>query len=331
VTIVKARDSELILRAARLYYEKNQSQDQVALALGTSRSNVSRMLSDAKRLGFVQIKIVAPIIRHKSLSAQLHKVLNIKDVQVIGSDRSETTFTSVGRAAAAALNKSLKANSTIAISWGRGVEATVVEVSSDPLPGLRVTQLMGGLSTIATSDSAEELGRTLAQNLNAQFIPLRSPAVVSSARTRNTLLNEDSISQVLEIARRADIALVGIGSQGSPSSQEVLKHFHFTKAEYEKASRAYSGDVSARFYDHNGTSISSEMDNRVIGLTLDEISKIPQVIGIAAGKEKAQGVLGAARAGLVDTLVTDIACATEVLKLALGEKPGKVINQAESA
>jgi len=325
---VKQRDAELILRVARMYYEKNQSQDQVARVLGTSRSNVSRMLSDAKRLGFVQIKIVAPITRHESLSAQLHKVLNIKDVQVIGSDRSETTITSVGRAAASALNKSLKANSTIAISWGRGVEATVVEVASETLPGLRVTQLMGGLSTIATSVSAEELGRTLAQNLNAQFIPLLSPAVVSNARTRNTLLNEDSISQVLEISRKADIALVGIGSHNSPSSEEVLKHFHLTKPEHEKIAKVYAGDVSARFYDQNGRSISSEMDNRVIGITLDELSNIPYVIGIAAGKEKALGVIGAARAGLIHTLVTDVACAGEVLKLATS---AKLMKEAQSA
>lgn len=317
---MKQRDTELILRVARMYYEKGQSQDQVARVLGTSRSNVSRMLSDAKRFGFVQIKIVAPVTRHDTLSSQLHKALGIQDVQVIGSDRSETTMTSVGRAAAAALTRALKPNSIIAISWGRGVEATVVEVQSETLPGLKVTQLMGGLSSIATSVSAEELGRTLAQNLHAQFIPLLAPAVVSNARTRNTLLNEDSISQVLEVSRRADIALVGIGSHGSSSSEEVLKQFKLNKSEREMVANAYAGDVSARFYDADGRSVSSEMDNRVVGLSLEEIARIPHVIGVAAGNEKARGVLGAIRMGLIDTLVTDVACAREVLKLATSVK-----------
>lgn len=317
---MKQRDTELILRVARMYYEKGQSQDQVARVLGTSRSNVSRMLSDAKRLGFVQIKIVAPITRHEMLSSQLHKILGIQDVQVIGTDRSETTMRSVGRAAAVALTRALKANSTIAISWGRGVEATVVEVQSETLTGLKVTQLMGGLSLIATSVSAEELGRTLAQNLHAQFIPLLVPAVVSNARIRNTLLSEDSISQVLEVSRRADIALVGIGSHGSPSSEEVLKQFKFSKSEHEIVAKTYAGDISARFYDANGRSVSSEMDNRVVGLTLEELANIPYVIGVAAGNEKAQGVLGAARAGLIDTLVIDVACAREVLKLSTSTK-----------
>jgi DNA-binding transcriptional regulator LsrR (DeoR family) len=317
---MKQRDSELILRVARMYYEKNQSQDQVARVLGTSRSNVSRMLSDAKRLGYVQIKIVTPVTRHDTLSDQLHKALNIRDVQVVGSDRSETTMTSVGRAAAAALTRALKPNCTIAISWGRSVEATIVEVQSESLTGLKVTQLMGGLSSIATSISGEELGRILAQNLHAQFLPLLAPAVVSNLRSRNTLLSEDSISQVLEISRHADIALVGIGSHGSSSSEEVLRQFRLTKAEHDRVAKVYAGDVSARFYDSSGRAVSSEMDNRVVGLTLDEIANIPHVIGIAAGSEKALGVLGASRAGLVDTLVIDVACAAEVLKFVTAEK-----------
>lgn len=312
---MKPRDTESILRVARLYYEKGQSQDQVARVMGTSRSNISRMLSDAKRMGFVQIKIVAPIARHDSLSHQLKKTLGIHEVQVIGTDRSETTLTSVGRAAAMALTRALQPNMTIAISWGRGVEAAIVETQNEAFPGLRVTQLMGGLSSVSSSVSAEELGRTLAQNLHAQFVPLLSPAVVSNSKTRNTLLNESSISQVLEVSRESNIALVGIGSRGSPSSEEVLRQFNLSKTLYDSVSRNYAGDISARFYDSQGHAVSAEMDNRVVGLTLEEIADIPLVIGVAAGGEKALGVLGAARAGIIDTLITDVACATEVLKL----------------
>ncbi|MSZ63782.1 MAG: transcriptional regulator, partial [Actinobacteria bacterium] len=53
---MKQRETELILRAARMYYEAHFSQDQVAAELHTSRSNISRMLTDAKRLGFVEIR-----------------------------------------------------------------------------------------------------------------------------------------------------------------------------------------------------------------------------------------------------------------------------------
>ena len=182
---MKQREAELILRAARLYYEGHYSQDQVASKHNTSRSNVSRMLSDAKRLGFVEIKIVSPTHKHEALSAQLAELLKIKDVQVITSESNDLTLNTVGRAAASALLKHLRDNQTIAISWGRGLEAAVVNTHSETLSGLKVTQLMGSLSSVNTSVSAEEVGRNLAKNLNAQFVPfLAAPAATGSSPSR---------------------------------------------------------------------------------------------------------------------------------------------------
>lgn len=311
---MKQRETELILRAARLYYEGHLSQDQVSERLNTSRSNVSRMLSDAKRLGYVDIKVVAPIINHAALSSQLSELLKIKDVQVITSESNDLTLNTVGRAAASTLLKHLRNNQTIAISWGRGLEATVVNTHSETLTGLKVSQIMGSLSSVNTSVSADEIGRNLAKNLNAQFIPFLSPVVVSNKKVRDSLLEEESISKSLQLARSAHIALVGIGSSGSSSSEMVFNEFKLSKSERDELAKNYAGDIAARFYEKNGGSLSSKLDNRVIGLTLDEIKNIPRVIGVASGAEKVNGVIGVARAGLIDTLIVDLACANSVVK-----------------
>lgn len=311
---MKQREAELILRAARLYYEGHYSQDQVASKLNTSRSNVSRMLSDAKRLGFVEIKVVSPTHKHEALSAQLSELLNIKDVQVITSESNDLTLNTVGRAAASALLMHLRDNQTIAISWGRGLEAAVVNTHSETLSGLKVTQLMGSLSSVNTSVSAEEVGRNLAKNLNAQFVPFLSPVVVSHAKTRDSLLEEDSIAKTLRLARTAHVALVGIGSAGSSSSEMVFEEFKSPKALRDELVKDYAGDIAARFYKKDGTPLSAALDARVIGLTLEEIKNIPRVIGVASGAEKVLGVVGAARAGLIDTLIVDLACANSVIK-----------------
>ncbi len=311
---MKQREAELILRAARLYYEGHYSQDQVASKLNTSRSNVSRMLSDAKRLGFVEIKVVSPTHKHEALSAQLSELLKIKDVQVITSESNDLTLNTVGRAAASALLTHLRDNQTIAISWGRGLEATVVNTHSETLSGLKVTQLMGSLSSVNTSVSAEEVGRNLAKNLNAQFVPFLSPVVVSHAKTRDSMLEEDSIAKTLRLARTAHVALVGIGSAGSSSSEMVFEEFKSPKALRDELVKDYAGDIAARFYKKDGTPLSAALDARVIGLTLEEIKNIPRVIGVASGAEKVLGVVGAARAGLIDTLILDLACANSVIK-----------------
>jgi len=297
-----------------LYYEGHYSQDQVASKLNTSRSNVSRMLSDAKRLGFVEIKIVSPTHKHEALSSQLSELLKIKDVQVIASESNDLTLNTVGRAAASALLKNLRDYHTIAISWGRGLEATVVNTHSETLSGLKVTQLMGSMSSVNTSVSAEEVGRNLAKNLNAQFVPFLSPVVVSNSKVRDSLLEEESIARTLQLARSADVALVGIGSASSSSSEMVFSEYRATKTERDSLVSEYAGDIAARLYKKDGTPLSAKLDARVIGLTLDEIRNIPRVIGVASGAEKVLGVVGAARAGLIDTLIVDLACANSVIK-----------------
>ena len=315
MTIVKQRDTELVLRAARLYYEDKKSQDEVAKVLGTSRSNVSRMLTLAKELGLVEIRVVAPISRHEALSNQIQHILGIKEVQVIATELNDLVLTAVGRAAARSVIHSLRPNQTIAISWGRGLEATVHGLENENISGLKVTQLMGSLSSIATSVSAEEVGRTLARNLNAQFVPFLAPVVVSTAKMRNSLIQEQSIASTLELARRADIAIVGVGSKGSSSSEKVLEEFKLPRAEAEQVRNKYAGDIATHFYDIEGNVVSPAMDRRVIGLTLEEIRNIPKVVGIAAGYEKAEGVIGAAKAGLIDVLIIDLACANAIVKL----------------
>ena len=311
---MKQRETELILRAARLYYEDHHSQDQVAAMMGTSRSNISRMLSDAKRLGFVEIRVVAPVTRHENLSSQLQNLLGIKEVQVITTDKNELALNAVGRASAKSLINSLSNNQTIAISWGRGLEATIVNVRSEAFTGLKVTQLMGSLSSVTTSASAEEVGRQLAKNLNAQFIPFLAPVVVSNSRTRDTLLEEEIITKPINLARAADVAIIGIGSKGSSSSEMVINEFKFSKAERDLLYENYAGDVAARFYDLSGQSLSSKMDKRVLGLTLAEIRTIPRVIGVASGTEKAFGVIGAARSQMLDVLIVDLVCANSIMK-----------------
>ena len=272
------------------------------------------MLSDAKRLGFVEIKIVSPTHKHEALSSQLSELLKIKDVQVIASESNDLTLNTVGRAAASALLKNLRDYHTIAISWGRGLEATVVNTHSETLSGLKVTQLMGSMSSVNTSVSAQEVGRNLAKNLNAQFVPFLSPVVVSNSKVRDSLLEEESIARTLQLARSADVALVGIGSASSSSSEMVFSEYKATKTERDSLVSEYAGDIAARLYKKDGTPLSAKLDARVIGLTLEEIKNIPRVIGVASGAEKVLGVVGAARAGLIDTLVVDLACANSVIK-----------------
>jgi DNA-binding transcriptional regulator LsrR (DeoR family) len=61
---------------------------------------------------------------------------------------------------------------------------------------------------------------------------------------------------------------------------------------------------------------TSVVQNRLIGLTLEELQQIPLVMAVAAEPGKATAILGALRSGAVDVLVTECRSAFEVLRLA---------------
>jgi DNA-binding transcriptional regulator LsrR (DeoR family) len=57
------------------------------------------------------------------------------------------------------------------------------------------------------------------------------------------------------------------------------------------------------------------VNQRVLAVTLDDLRSIPTVAGVAAGAEKAPGILGALRGEFVDVLICDQQAARSVLRL----------------
>ena len=113
------------------------------------------------------------------------------------------------------------------------------------------------------------------------------------------------------------LALVGIGAVGQGSSRALVEQLRLSSEERQEFDAAHiAGDIAARFYDLAGEPFLGAANDRVLGLTLDELRRVPTVFGIATGRDKASGLVGALRGGLLDVLCCDAAAAQEVLELA---------------
>ena len=64
--------------------------------------------------------------------------------------------------------------------------------------------------------------------------------------------------------------------------------------------RGAVGDIALRFFDNYGQAIQTDVDERVIGINLDQLAQVKRVVGVAGGPEKKEAILGALRGGLVD-------------------------------
>jgi DNA-binding transcriptional regulator LsrR (DeoR family) len=223
-------------------------------------------------------------------------------------------YSTVGALGAEALTDKLKANSTVAVSWGSTLQSVVNAIEGDYLPGVHLVPLVGGMTALSAGSSGDDLIRNMALKLSANHSAMLAPVVVSSPQARDAFIHEPSIGSVLEQAASADIAIVGIGSKRSSSSMDLLQTAGLDDATYDTIVDHMAGDLAARFFDINGQALDHGWADRIIGLDLDQIRRIPYVIGVAAGAGKAAGVIGAVRGGYLSEVVLSSACALAIVR-----------------
>jgi DNA-binding transcriptional regulator LsrR (DeoR family) len=316
------RERELLVRAARLYFEDDKSQHEVAIELGTSRSNVSRMLAAAREQGIVEIRINDPRGRDQGLERLLIDALGLSEAVVAGSARGERAMDRVGELGAIWLAGTLNDGQTISLSWGATLQRLVWAVMVDHPYQVEVAQLVGGLSAVSSGVTGQELVRELADRIGAHYHYLHAPAVLTSKATRDALVGEQAITGALDIARRSQVALVGIGNAQSGSSAQIIDALDLTdkqRAAFEE--RRPVGDIAARFFDEDGAEILGPVHDRILAVDLDDVRKIPLTMGVACGRDKARAILAATRGHLIDGLITDAQTARAVLALVQERQP----------
>jgi DNA-binding transcriptional regulator LsrR (DeoR family) len=311
-----ARDPSLLAKAARLYFVEDRSQDDIAAVLGTTRSNVSRMLKQARDLGIVEIRIVDPARRDHELERALRDRFPLVDARVLEVAPDTDVLPGVGRLAVRWLEETLRDGQVVALSWGQTLEAMVQAVDGLSRRDVEVVQLVGGLSALDSAATGQELVRELSERMGARHHYLHAPALFGSAEALAMLLRERTIAAALDTAKRADIAIVGIGTPGIGSSEALLTALGLTPEERAAFDAARPvGDVCGRYYDLAGRAVGGAVSERVLAVTLDDLRAIPTVAGVAAGREKARGILGALHGRIIDVLVCDQAAARAVLSL----------------
>lgn len=308
-----ARSLETLVNAATLYYIDGLSQAEVASAIGISRSNVSRVLADARKAGIVTITINDPFGRASDLERELLERFGLRAVRVASG--ADDDLDRIGRLGAEWLEEAAPHEGAIAVSWGASVQAVVDAIEPQrSRPRLEVLPLVGGLSIVDSAQDGNVLVRSLANRLGARHRRLYAPAVVKTEQLRDGLLQESTIGAVLDDAAKAQIALVGIGVVGSGASAAILQTLELSDHEAaDFASSGAVGDCCTRFFDAAGKPVDSPVDRRVVAIELDQLRHVETIAAVAAGERKAPAVLAALKAGRVDVLIVDQPLAAALL------------------
>jgi len=315
------RSQDILVKAARLYYLQDKSQGEIAKELGLSRSSVSRILTAAREQGVVEIRIHHPgaPARVAALEAALQASFGIGSAFVVDRPAGRTPTDVVAEMAARLFEDRLPHLTSLGMSWGSTIGQFVDHVSVEPISTtLQLCPLVGGMPT---SDDTGPAGNTsleiLAEKCGAVAFRFESPSIVESRATWVALSQESSIQRAIERAAGVQMAVVGIGSFGFLSSQRLVTAMHLNAEEQAAlAAQQPAGDLIGRFVDIEGHPLGPPTSERVIGITLAQLGAVPLVVAMAGGVQKARGVLGALRSGLLDEIILDDALARAVLDLA---------------
>lgn len=304
----------LLYRIAQAYYIQNLTQQEIAERFGLSRSKVSRLLDQALREQVVTIVLEPPPSGAPHLESRLERRYGLDEAIVVTATAPEnllSTSRELAPAAASYLLRCLRGKEVIAMAGGASLRAMVDALPARSFPGVTVVQMVGGMGPTSAPEHSTELARRLSQKLEARLVLLPAPGLVASSELARALRTDAQIENVLTLAANADIALVGIGLL-TPESALL---YQSTVDQLDTLNRAGAvGNIAYRCIDAEGKPLHTEFDERIVGLTLEQLAAIPRVVAIAGGRPKHQVVEAALKSGVLDVLITDEGTAEALLR-----------------
>ena len=309
-------DRRLLTKVSRYYYEETISESEIATRLNLSRSKVSRLLKEARMIGIVHISVVPPPGIYVELEARLEKKFNLLETVVVDIAESTTPDTlarQLGLAAARHLQMNLMEGEIIGISWGRTLSAMANAIQPQRSKDNLVIQIIGGLGPPTSEAHATEVCWRMANALSCDVMLLPAPGIVVNKQVKEAFLQDLHVQQNLQRHAQIDVAYVGIGAP-TPDSVLLRDGSIMTQSDVDLlTAKGAVGDIALPFFDASGKPIEPDLDERVIGITLEQLNRIKRVIGIAGGQEKLVAIHSALLGAHINVLITDQYTARQLL------------------
>jgi deoxyribonucleoside regulator len=303
-------DFATLVRVSRLYYELGETQEEIAALVGVTRSQVSRLLKEARAQGIVEIRIVDRAEVHSPAADALRDRFGLRAVHLAPSldDPGEVTRRRVGRLAGQVLRSAIRDGMIVGIGDGAAVSAVADELASTgSTVDATVVPLCGGFWR---PGSGAEPFRRVGEALGATVHALHAPGVLDDAAVRDALCAHPGVRSVVELWSRLDVALFGIGG---PAWSEASVG---PRAMAEIRSGGAVGEVLIAPFAIDGRLVADSLRARTVAFDARALARVSLTIGVAEGRGKVAPILGALRGGFLNVLVTDVRTAEGVLNLA---------------
>lgn len=310
-------DLQTLAQIAHLYYEQGMTFQTLAKRFGISRFKASRLLQKARDKGIVNITITIPIQKTSDLEKRLETALSLTRAIVVQDEGQgeELRLATVGRACADWLVRTLKPHDILGVAWGRTLQkvAEALPLRAGEQAGIEVVQILGGVSQLSSADNGDEVCKRIARSFSAPCHLLYAPAVADRPESKRIIMAQPGVRQTARYYDRLTVALVGLGLVELTEENMEYRLGYFTEAEFRRLKAEGAVGDHCVFFDIDGKIRGEKINAKRIGIDYRQLMKVPRRITAAAGRWKQQAIIGGARAGLFNELVTDETTAREVL------------------
>ncbi len=294
---------------ARKYYIEDQKQSDIARDLGVSRPLISRMLSEARELGLVEITIHEPGAREARLLERLRLSSSIRGGVLVEEGESSDATNRLLSQGAMELLRQLGVR-RLGVGWGYLIGQLVSWLEKNPQYNSTVTDicpLVGNASIPARNYQSNENVRLMAQQLGAAPHFLYLPALPDSLEEKQVLCSTEVYRQIYQQWEALDTALVNIGDY--PSSPDFASLVRYGSLLQQQRA---CGRMLIYYFNEEGCVIPSEQDF-AIQIPIDLLKRCPNIIGVCSANTSAKALGGALKSGLF----THIAARSELIRTLL--------------
>lgn len=309
--------ASLLADVAEMYYLEGKIQSEIAATVGVTRSMVSRMLTEARDSGIVEIRIHRPLQAEPELASALKERFGLMDALVVTTRhrRGDGLIRALGSAAARVLERHLAPDKVVGLAWGTSISATVDAFEPIERMPVSVVQLVGAMGARIMEYDGHDVVSRMTEKLGGEAYYLNAPYLCDTAEIAESLMNSSGIRDTIAVGKRADIALLGIGTTLPDFSSFYLAGY-ITRLELDDMRRAGSvGDVCGLHFDIDGQPACTDFSDRLVCIRRPDLMAVPVRLGVAGGEGKADAILGALRGKYINVLVIDSNAAKRVLEL----------------
>lgn len=242
------------------------------------------------------------------LEEQLMAKLTLDQVIIVpgNSDENDWVKQEMGKACVSYLKTIISSNDTIAVTGGTSIAAVADVMMPLNKEGDYLFVPARGALGEKVENQATRIVETMAQKARGNYSLLYVPDPLSEAAYQS-LMEEPSIHDIVSKIKQANIVLHGVGDAMAMANRRKTSDVVIKKLKEKQA----ISEAFGYYFNQKGNVVHKV---RTVGIHLEDLASIEHVVTIAGGKTKARAIASYFKMGKSDLLITDEACAEEILK-----------------